>query len=333
MYGIKDLKQIINNITQTTVECPVKDCSCIVERQHRSFRREARFMCPEHKIYISPTTFEYDSKIDNLLWQNKVDLELLEEIKKAKRESRIERDNSEDSLTWNVFRYLENTNQLASLLSHFGHVSHFDADLIYWSYSLKLKGPWQELKRARYEFGESQARGSEPDLIALTDKSLYFIEAKLTATNNTSPSDKNNRKKYLTGGNGWYKQVFRSDFDTVAIQAKKYELFRFWLLGSWLAKEINRNFCLINIVLSERDKDIEERFIPHIIQVEGQRQFKRITWEGIYDYIVKNAPDSQDKQLMVKYFHNKTIGYKYGILQKAFSVSQNVPVAQHRIMK
>ena len=332
MYGIKDLKQKIT-ITQETIECPVKGCSCKVEKQRRSFRREERFLCREHNIYISPSTFEYDNEKDNLLWQNKTDLDLLKEIKKDKRESRIKRDNSEDSLTWNVFRYLENTNQLASLLSHFGHVSYIEAYLIYWSYSPKLKGVWQELKRARVEFGENPARGSEPDLIALTDKSLYFIEAKLTATNNTSPSDKNNHKKYLTGGNGWYKKVFRSDFDTVAIKAKKYELFRFWLLGSWLAKEMNRNFYLINIVLSERDKDIEELFIPHIIQVDGQRQFKRITWEGIYNYIAENAPDNRDKQVMVEYFHNKTSGYKYGILQNAFSISQDVPVAQHLIMK
>lgn len=331
MFGIKDLKQRIT-ITPATVECPVKGCSCMVERQRHSFRREARFLCAEHKIYISPSTFEYDSEKDNLLWQNKADLGLLEEIKKTKRESRIARDNSEDSLTWNVFRYLENTNQLANLF-HFGHVSHSYADLIYWSYSQKLKGVWQELNKARKEFGEKLAHSSEPDLIALTDKALFFIEAKLTATNNTSPSDKNKCKKYLTGGNVWHKQVFRSDFETVAIKAKKYELFRFWLLGSWLAKEMNRNFYLLNIVLSERDKDIEERFIPHIIQVDGQRQFKRLTWEEIYDYIADNAPDSQDKQLMVEYFRNKTIGYKYGILQKAFSVPKDVPVAQHRIMK
>lgn len=319
MFGIKDLKQIIK-ITQTTVECPVKGCSCKVEKQRRSFRREARFLCPEHKIYISPSTFEYDSEKDNLLWQNKADLDLLKEIKTAKRESRIARDNSEDSLTWNVFLYLENTNQLANLLSHFGYMSYSCVELIYWSYSPKLKGTWQELNGARQEFGENLARSSEPDLIAVTDKALFFIEAKLTATNNTSPSNQNNREKYLTGGNKWHKQVFRSDFDTVAIQAKKYELFRFWLLGSWLAKKMDRNFYLINIVLSERDKDIEERFIPHIIQVDGQRQFKRLTWERIYKYIAENAPDSRDKQVMVKYFHNKTIGYKEGNLQKAFLV-------------
>ncbi len=56
MYGLKDLKEKIN-ITKTTVECPVKDCDVIVERQRKSFKREERFYCPKHKIYISPSTF------------------------------------------------------------------------------------------------------------------------------------------------------------------------------------------------------------------------------------------------------------------------------------
>jgi hypothetical protein len=320
MFGIQDLKQIIT-ITQKTVECPVKGCSRIVERQRQSFRREKKFMCPDHKIYISPSTFEYESEKDNLLWHHKTDLDLLKNLKTVKRESRIARDNSEDALTWNIFRYLENTNQLVNLLCHVGLGSYSNAELIYWSYSPKMKGAWQELNRARQEFGENLARSSEPDLIAVTDKSLFFIEAKLTATNNTLPSDHNNHKKYLTGGNEWHKQVFRSDFDTLAIQAKKYELFRFWLLGSWLAKEMSRNFYLLNIVLSARDKDIEEQFIPHVIQVDGLRQFKRLSWEGIYRHIVDNAPDSRDKQMLAAYFRNKTIGYRVGALQGAFSVS------------
>ncbi|PKN68526.1 MAG: hypothetical protein CVU54_14510 [Deltaproteobacteria bacterium HGW-Deltaproteobacteria-12] len=319
MLGIKDLKPKIT-ITQSTVECPVKGCSREVERQRRSFRQEKRFMCPDHKIYISPSTFEYENEKDNLLWQNKADLDLLKEVKTVKRESRIARDNSEDSLTWNIFRYLENTNQLANLLSNIGQMNYSYADLIYWSYSGKAKGAWPELNSAREEFGEQIKRSSEPDLIAVTNKALFFIEAKLTATNNTSPSINNNRKKYLSGGNEWHKEVFRSDFDTVAIQARKYELFRFWLLGSWLAKEMDRNFYLLNIVLSERDKDIEAQFIPHIIQVAGQRQFKRISWEELYRYITDNVPDNQDKEKMVAYFQNKIIGYKGGDLQKAFSI-------------
>ena len=319
MLGIQDLKPKIT-ITPTTVECPVKGCWRSVERQRRSFRREERFQCPDHKIYISPSTFEYASETDNLLWRNKADLDLLEAVKTVKRESRIVRDNSEDALTWNTFRCLENMNQLANLLSHVTQVSYSDAELIYWSYSQKAKGAWPGLNRARKEFGEHLQRGSEPDLIAVTDKALFFVEAKLTATNNTSPSDPNNRKKYLTGGNEWHKQAFVSDFDTVAIQAEKYELFRFWLLGSWLAKEMERDFCLLNIVLSERETDIEARLIPHI-QVDRQRQFKRQSWESICSFMAENAPDSRDKRMLAAYFQSKTIGYnRLGELQKAFSV-------------
>jgi hypothetical protein len=319
MLGIQDLKPKIT-ITPTNVECPVKGCCRSVERQRRSFRREERFQCPDHKIYISPSTFEYACEADNLLWQNKADLDLLEAVKTVKRESRIARENSEDALTWNTFRCLENTSQLANLLSHVTQTHHSYAELIYWSYSPKAKGAWAELNRARQEFGENLQRSSEPDLIAITDKALFFIEAKLTATNNTSPSDPKNCKKYLTGGNEWHKQVFVSDFNTVAIKAEKYELFRFWLLGSWLAKEMGKDFYLLNVVLSERETDIKAQFIPHI-QVDGQRQFNRLSWEEIYGYVAENVPDSRDKRMLSAYFQSKTIGYnQFGELQKAFLV-------------
>lgn len=316
MLGIQDLKPKIT-VTPATVECPVRGCYRSVERQRGSFRREARFLCPDHKIYASPSTFEYTSETDNLLWHNEADMDLLEAVKTVKRESRIARDNSEDALTWNTFRYLESTDQIANLLSHVTEEDYSCVELIYWSYSQKALGASPELDKARKEFGEHLQRSSEPDLIALTDKTLFFIEAKLTATNNTSPSDPINHKKYLSGGKKWHKQVFVSDFDTV-IRAKKYELFRFWLLGSWLAKELELRFCLLNVVRSEREADIEARFLPHI-HTDRQRQFKRLNWEAIYSYVAENAPDSRDKQKLTAYFQDKTIGYnRFGELQRAF---------------
>jgi hypothetical protein len=322
MLGIRDLKPRIQ-ITQTSVECPVMGCSHYVERQRRSFKREDRFRCPEHKIYISPTTFEYDNEVDNLLWKSTADLALLETIKTEKRESRIARDNSEDALSWNVFRYFETTQQLAPLLSWMTQSEQQQPELIYWSYSQQANGAWPPLNKARNEFGENLQRSSEPDLIAVSEKALFFIEAKLTATNNTVPSNKHNRLKYLSGGDEWWKQVLISDYETVAIQAKKYELFRFWLLGSWLAKEIGRDFYLINIVLSEREANIEQQFSTHIRKTVN-RHFKRISWEGIGSYVADNAPVNSEKSMLLAYFENKTIGYtRFGELQRAFS--ENYP--------
>jgi hypothetical protein len=109
MLGLKDLKPKIK-LTEDQVECPVKGCRQNVVRQRNSFRRAQEFQCPKHGIYISPSTFEYPEVKDNLLWKNQTDLDLLEALSGVKRESRMTRDNSEDALTWNVFRYLETAN-------------------------------------------------------------------------------------------------------------------------------------------------------------------------------------------------------------------------------
>ena len=58
MFGLDDLKNSIV-ITETGVECPVRDCSETVKRQRRSFKTSKEFWCPIHNIYISPSTFEY----------------------------------------------------------------------------------------------------------------------------------------------------------------------------------------------------------------------------------------------------------------------------------
>jgi hypothetical protein len=100
-------------------------------------------------------------------------------------------------------------------------------------------------------------------------------------------------------------------------------MLRFWLLGSWLASQTGRDFFLINLVLSERETDIQKLFLPHI-RMEPNRQFMRVTWEEIYGFIKDTALKSNEKSVILEYFINKTIGYRVGVLQKAFSVEKNV---------
>ena len=162
------------------------------------------------------------------------------------------------------------------------------------------------MNKAREEFGEKIKEGSEPDIIIKTDKTLFFIEAKLTAGNETDPSNIGNSKNYQTGGNNWFSEVMNSDYKTVAIDEKKYELLRFWLLGTWIAKQQDLDFYLINLVLSEREVDIETIFKTHIKENQ-RRKFLRTTWETIYEYISKNP--SKNTVSMMSYFKNKTLGY------------------------
>lgn len=323
MLGLKELKKNIG-ITKTTVECPVRGCEEKVARQKRVFKRDEKFKCPKHNIYISPSTFEYQRELDNILWREKVDLELLRRLKGVKRESRIARDNSEDAVTWNIFRFLEKSKALSSFLSKLSETSVKSPEIMYWSYSQLEDDVWSPLRHARKAFETIPESGSEPDIIVKGENALFFIESKLTSGNDTIFKSPNSQalEKYETGGSRWFREVLSSNFETVAIYERKYELLRFWLIGTWIAKLLNLNFYLVNLVLSNKEGNIERIFKRHIKE-NNSRKFLRITWEDIYQYILSSHITGEDKETVITYFENKTIGYdKDAKIQKAFSTTR-----------
>ena len=318
MYSAKNLKTKIK-VTDITVDCPVKDCCRKVDRQRKSFKCEPQFKCPVHKIYISPSTFEYETPQDNLLWYNQQGKQLFEDISKFKRENRIARDNSEDALTWNVMIYLQNQGLIPQFLTKLSGKIINKAELILWSYSPSEKSSWSLLNEARTEFGEIISRGSEPDIIILTDKVLFFIEAKFSSKNETQPSDKINTKKYVTGGDNLFAKICTSDFESIAIKEKRYELLRFWVLGSWMAQRLDLDFQLVSLVIGNREQNLESEIRKYFIE-SFERKFKRITWEQIYDFILSTS-DNKEKWIITEYFANKTIGYgSDSKLIKAFNI-------------
>lgn len=281
--------------------------------------RTDAFKCPIHQIYISPSTFEYESDTDNLLWGSSTDLDIMERIARVKRESRMKRDNSEDAVTWNVFRFLQQKKLMSEFLSGYSSQMVGDCKLIFWSYSRHDKAPWQWLSQAREHFGETQNRGTEPDMIVISDTALYFIEAKFTSSNSTKPSNPAVLPMYVETCGNW-DTLFKSSAKEIAVDAKKYELMRHWKLGSWIAQKLKVDFYLINLVLSHREKDIETTFGRHI-HTSQHRQFLRLTWEDIYSFIDQNSSNDADTIRMKEYFRNKTIGYDSNReLIKAFSV-------------
>ena len=152
MYGINDLKEKIS-VTEDHVECPVRGCKVVVERQRKqSNPKDERFKCPKHKIFVSPSTFIYESELSNLLWCDQSDLKLFNDIKMVKRESRIDHENSEDAVSWNVFRFLERNNLLLAFAKSITGINSDYADMIWWSYYQKENDSWSYLNKARIEF-------------------------------------------------------------------------------------------------------------------------------------------------------------------------------------
>ena len=322
MLGLSDLKADFS-MTETEVGCPVQGCNAVVRRRRRADGElKAPFLCKTCKIYVYPSTFEYVDEADNLLWTAKDDFDLLNEIKRYKAEiHRLGHDNSEDAVTWNVFRHFDRSVRLPSLLSHLTERNDIVyCEAIYWSYYPAMQEAWKPLVEARVEFGEAASlkvaamgkRVSEPDIILLTNDSVIFVEAKFTSKNKTS-GDANrvkeilsNPKRYLSGGNEWYPTVFTSDFPTVVLD-QKYELLRFWLLGSWIANALGKKFVLANLVRHTEEIDIEDEFGKHIRQTESNR-FVRWTWESLASLLV--GSEDGDSAHLLAYLKNKTIRFK-----------------------
>lgn len=322
MYDMRNLKDQIE-VSSKDVECPVQRCMKRMARQRGHFTCAAPYYCSEHDIFVSPSTFEYRNKFDNLLWKGQKDLDLLARICAVKRESRMARERSEDAVTWNVFRYLERSDLLGTCVSDLVGARIVNPRLVYWSCLSGQEGVYELLRRAREEFELRPAKGSEPDLIIEASNAVVIIEAKLGAVSRVPPPA-NPRVQTRYQANRWWGIVFRGDFHRVVVAEKRYEVARFWLLGSWMAQQTNKSFYLVVLMPSLRDPDLESDFGPLISQRE-HRSFLRRDWERIYQFLLR-APggEDDDRRKLLDYFRHKTAGYRNCKLSRAFNIGCEV---------
>jgi len=334
VFGLGELKKK-TEIRERTVVCPVIRCKTQVKKMTKGIpqsldaylekgrRKRGKFdqyLCKEHKIYITPTTFIYKNLKDSLLWYH-VDRDLLDGIMEVKRvKAQFYHDNSEDAVAWNAFRFLERSKLLSGFLSKLHSSLVTNPEIIYWSYSQSQRQVWNELENARGAFGESPQRSSEPDIIIRSDDNLFLVEVKLKARNKVdsnkthTPKGKEDRIRRYSKGDCFLKQPVEDIID-----AGYYQLMRFWLIGAWIAENQNLNFYLLNLVRENDETHIEMEFGKYIRQNE-KRKFVRLAWEDIYEYISTTDLFSEDKDKTLGYFENKTIGYDRNELRKAFSM-------------
>lgn len=303
------------------MQCPVRGCPTCVPVQRRTFRRSPEFFCQTHRVYIGRSTFEYERDADNLLSHTPEDQALLATIKPFKRESRMARERSEDALTWNVFRHLESSGRLTPWLDALTGGKASAAVVHYWSFEASTGDTWAPLAEARAAFGELEGRGSEPDLVITTDVAHIWVEAKLGSGNDTTPSDIDGAKRrYTCGGGGWYASVVNSPFETVAVELRRYELLRLWLLGSWAAARRGKRFALLNLVREGFEEDVPSFAKTHFRQ-GPDRLVHRATWESVYGEIHAAPPHSAADAALLRYLRSKTLGYDgRGRLMRAFAL-------------
>lgn len=333
MFGIAELNNY-NCVEREYVHCPVKGCTTRVSRMRRcghnlSSQKDLLhrdYFCKEHSIYISPSTFEYDDPHRNLLWKShddSVTLQKLRSVKSGKRTwSRMGRENDEDSLTWNVFRFLQRNRLIPNLIADLTSSECIEKleRVLYWSVDTDECEVPCELKASRDALGEAKDKGSEPDLIVLTDDSVVIIELKLNAPAVTPRPKKGIPKGYQNYLRTSGKELLRVDFED-AVSLIGYELSRFVLLGHAYARKLGKRHAKILLIRKGRNAmEMDESFAKTIAE-QQLVSFRSSTWDQVFDYVAGLKCDtySEDQKLLLSYLSNKSCGYERGKLRSLLS--------------
>ena len=312
-------------VDSDTVACPVIGCDFVAPRMHKGLDLNsspddlATYLCPHHRIFISPSTFAYEDPTVSLLWET--DLPLVKEIAAAGKRtwSRLGRERDEDSLTWDVFRYLERNKRLEDLLESlmleslrnsimFGTNQGPIEKMIYWSVDVNDKQPkvWDELVEARRQIGEKPNAGSEPDLIVVLPNWVIFVEVKYESSSVTPV--KKIPDCYGKVDKDTWDRIFSGNIDQVVDQIG-YQLMRFFLLGNILAEQLEKSFFMISITKSGTEPQLVQS-VDNVVNSHHYVPFKHATWSGMQDFISKDTRTGEfDKSLIVRYLKAKSTGY------------------------
>ncbi|HEX4424575.1 MAG TPA: hypothetical protein VH079_04205, partial [Terriglobales bacterium] len=318
-------------------ECPITGC------KRKPVEIEGKHYCDVHGIGIHADTFTYFNGIDPASKQ-KAALRnfpqgsrnfIVEHIwgNKQKAEShRLNAENSEDALTWNVFAELHRLGLIHRIYNAMTgeQVSAGSVKLFLWGLEINFSENsvifWRNLKAIRDQLERGIAKFlTEPDIVLLGPKTLVLIEAKFTSGNplcmnkETIAGQKPKSRsglidRYLNPINGVPCLLQAEDIHKDRVHS---QLIRMSIFAHWLSLECRRDWKVVNLVSSTQwgrklrtqigyDFFDPTRFLPETVQ----SRFEFMYWEKLYtDFLVKES-----KALAIVEYMNK----KSAKLEKAF---------------
>jgi hypothetical protein len=188
--------------------------------------------------------------------------------------------NSEDAVTWSVFRYLEQTGQLDRLAAAAGAgtLARGDASLLLWGHP--VSGPIAPQLSAQLAcvcdaLGERVDRRSEPDVIVAWPELLVVAEAKTTSPNEILAGERRSKLDRYTVGRP----------DILAVSPKQvrdagyYELIRNWRIAADLSDRAGiLQWVLVNLGPDRLAKDVA---VLRELLADGHDRLKHVRWSQL----------------------------------------------------
>ncbi len=332
-YGTNDLDPRVICVSQSPrrVRCFVRGCRHILCTPTRYEKGEA---CPDHGIRChysySGATYSYADVRGNIIASP--DLLATRVIGHPfKFESnRLGLERSEDAVSWNVFRSLQEAGCLGRFARAItGDECTVEPFLYLWGICLTEDSfdPMALLIAARKRFESNlpvERPFTEPDImIHLPGRYLILIEAKFTSPNMTYERGPRKDAQSLTLDE--LLEIYHDpslqilDHARARVQSRiHYQLWRNMTFSEWMAREDHpktRAFH-VNLVRQGFEKASAVQF-RSLLNPDFGNRFRRLTWESMYRFF----SDNPDLETMRQYLETKTAG-----LVRAFNIRKDKPV-------
>lgn len=185
--------------------------------------------------------------------------------------------NSEDAVTWTVVRGLLAAGALRAIAEDGpGATAEAPADaVLLWGHPVtgdQMTAVASELAAVCDALGESPARRSEPDVVAVWPDLVVLVEAKFRSPNDHQPGYAN-YARYTDDAS-----FFMATDDEVRAEGS-YQLLRNWVIGCRLATRLDRPFRLVNL----GPGTLESRSFAALLAESAERRFVRRTWREVLD--------------------------------------------------
>ena len=325
-FGINDLVEKATLIGEEprTVLCYVRGCHHRL-RVPRGGGYRGDF-CPDHGIRChhssSGSTYAYRNVRRNIIASPNLFAEQIVGHPFKYESHRLGSENSEDALSWNVFRSLQEAGGLRQVATAItGEDIPYEPFLYLWGICTTDDSlePWDLLIHARQRFESNlpvERPQTEPDVaLHLPGRYLVLIEAKFTSPNTFYKRGRRKDSHSLTLDE--LLEIYRDRRLTILNRRKAaaaprvaYQLWRNTVFAEWMAREDHRDTKAyhVNLVRSGYEQDAADEFAG-LINDNHKARFRRLTWEQIYGAV----SGERRLALMCRYLRTKTAG-----LRKAF---------------
>jgi hypothetical protein len=266
-------------------------------------------------------TFVYKDTLDNFIVGRDLMRQALEGTWAKAETWRLGFENSEDALSWNVFRLLQETGHLRTAVRLFAGVdTDEEPELYLWGRRVGFDtvGEWANLTKIRDELEPrplNLATGrrhqqTEPDVVLhVRSWGWIFIEAKFGSKTDTYKTDR------IEEWIGRYSAPCPGAFDEAAIRTIDRARFPQQLLRNLaFAYRMREHTEQAIVVALVREADTAEivSWVAQCLVPNGPLQFARSTWEALY----RALPVDPSLKRLRDYFESKSVG-----LRPAFAIT------------